>query len=328
MHISLLLTLLLTIFLTYSNSSPLPKMSSIGILISLAKTRFPDASHSHLINQSITPTTRTITIYVELDPKLLSAPHLASWKSIQRILSGLYLAASRKTYGMDLPFIEVDGISCLKIVVLLEWCGYVPTYRHDIIHRLLTHMTPIPSVPTTYPYTIPPVTLDPIDPAPIEYTRVALGGTFDHLHPGHKILLTTALWISQNTSIGVVVFSGPITKRGARWMETIDVRMEGVRDFTGRMRSAGNVDVFELEDAFGPTTTDADIQAVVASLETLKGCEKINVIRGEKGLEPLDIVIIDVLGRESGELGDEEIGDKVSSSWLREWLEAHDGVKW
>lgn len=36
------------------------------------------------------------------------------------------------------------------------------------------------------------------------YPNVVLGGTFDHLHPGHKILLSMGAWIaSRKLIVGV-----------------------------------------------------------------------------------------------------------------------------
>lgn len=39
------------------------------------------------------------------------------------------------------------------------------------------------------------------DDKPELYPVVALGGTFDHLHCGHKILLSMALWITADKLI-------------------------------------------------------------------------------------------------------------------------------
>ena len=42
----------------------------------------------------------------------------------------------------------------------------------------------------------------PVDPSvPPLYPVVALGGTFDHLHAGHKILLSMGAWIAQEKLI-------------------------------------------------------------------------------------------------------------------------------
>ena len=67
----------------------------------------------------------------------------------------------------------------------------------------------------------------------------------------------------------------------------------------------------------------------MASVETRAGCEAVNVRRRENGLAQLGVVLVDVIGRE-GELvgGDGHVfGDKISSTWLRDWLARHDGLE-
>lgn len=114
---------LLSALLVVTTASPAPPMKNIGILISLADTRLPDASHTHLVHQSIDASTRSVSIYVSLEQVLLHAPHLASWKIVQRILSRLYLDASQRTYGIGLPFISVDGLC--KLVYCSDLAGLV-----------------------------------------------------------------------------------------------------------------------------------------------------------------------------------------------------------
>jgi len=41
----------------------------------------------------------------------------------------------------------------------------------------------------------------PVNKEPSTYPVVALGGTFDHLHAGHKILLSMAAWIADTKII-------------------------------------------------------------------------------------------------------------------------------
>ena len=59
--------------------------------------------------------------------------------------------------------------------------------------------------PDDHPLHAVPPPLTPVDPSlPPLYPVVALGGTFDHLHAGHKILLSMGAWIaSEKLIVGI-----------------------------------------------------------------------------------------------------------------------------
>jgi pantetheine-phosphate adenylyltransferase len=56
-------------------------------------------------------------------------------------------------------------------------------------------------------------------------------------------------------------------------METIEQRMEGVREFLELFRPQIEHDVVPISDVYGPTSIDPDIQALVVSKETIAGGE-------------------------------------------------------
>jgi pantetheine-phosphate adenylyltransferase len=55
------------------------------------------------------------------------------------------------------------------------------------------------------------------------------------------------------------------------------------------------MDVVEIQDAFGPTAYDPDIQALVVSRETLSGGQKVNSTRSDERLSQLEVFVIDVI---------------------------------
>lgn len=124
------------------------------------------------------------------------------------------------------------------------------------------------------------------------FSRVAIGGTFDRLHNGHKKLL--ALAAGCTSGVLVVGISGDAllaNKRNASKISSYAVRQQEVLNFLRLVKPLLVVEPVELSDPYGPTVTDASIEALVASSETLPGAEKINKLRKEKGFQPLAVLI-------------------------------------
>jgi phosphopantetheine adenylyltransferase len=164
------------------------------------------------------------------------------------------------------------------------------------------------------------------------YDSVCLGGTFDHLHVGHKLLLhATALLVAdapEQTSELIVGISGdallvkkayaeelqPWTSRARSvisFLETvIDLKASAARypetdstpapkdneEFRAHLRDGRLlVRCVNIPDPFGPTITEEGIRAIVVSAETRSGGAAINKRRGDKGWGPLEVYEIDVL---------------------------------
>ena len=72
-----------------------------------------------------------------------------------------------------------------------------------------------------------------------------------------------------------------------------------------------NFEIKELNDDFGPTNSDRNIQALVVSAETEPKGHEINRIRSRKGFDPLIIVTVTMLKAEDGR--------PLSSSRIRLW---------
>jgi pantetheine-phosphate adenylyltransferase len=128
-----------------------------------------------------------------------------------------------------------------------------------------------------------------------KYRRVAVGGTFDKFHEGHRKLLGRAFQIGQEVLIGVTSdkFGGSKGK-----IEPCDVRMFNLRNLLDQI--GHNYHISRLDESYGPTIHDDDIEAIVVSEETEPTAEKINQIRKKKGMKPLDIITIDMVLAEDG----------------------------
>lgn len=168
------------------------------------------------------------------------------------------------------------------------------------------------------------------------FERVVVGGTFDHLHAGHKILLTmTALLSTRDIVVGV---TGKLcrfcvqptnsphsslddamlqSKKHKEWLEPIEERLDHVRDFCQRIRPNATVSAVPIADPYGPTITDPTLEALVCSQETLKGGHMVNDERRLRNYPPLVLRVIDVISPDDDQTS---MADKISSTWIRHYL--------
>ena len=144
------------------------------------------------------------------------------------------------------------------------------------------------------------------------YNLVAMGGTFDNLHPGHKRLLTAASHVCTGTlTIGVTsdAYLAKKKKSFGEMIEPLSTRVANVIQFLQTINPTLKVEAVGIDDGCGPTIQRSEFQAIVASSETLAGCRYINAIRTEKqGWSALEIVIV--------ARTDE---DNLSSTTIRKW---------
>jgi pantetheine-phosphate adenylyltransferase len=118
------------------------------------------------------------------------------------------------------------------------------------------------------------------------YKKVAVGGTFDKFHDGHKKLLSTAFEIGDAVEIGVTsdAFGG---LKGN--IDSCKERMGNLKSF---FSDKTNFVVIPLNDPYGTTIYDEEFEAIVVSEETEPTAVEINEIRVSKGMKPIDIVVV------------------------------------
>lgn len=92
-------------------------------------------------------------------------------------------------------------------------------------------------------------------------------------------------------------------------------RRDLVRDFLIDIFDGIDYKVVPINDPFGPAIEDSSLECIVVSDETIRGGEKINEIRLQKKMKPLEIVSIKLLSNED-RLNDIE-EEKISSSTRR-----------
>ncbi|EFA07751.2 bifunctional coenzyme A synthase [Tribolium castaneum] len=144
------------------------------------------------------------------------------------------------------------------------------------------------------------------------YNHTVLGGTFDRLHTAHKLLLTeAALRSRRKVTVGVTEESMLPGKILWELIENLDVRIQNVENFLNDICAELDYNVVPISDPFGPSITDPTMEMIVVSEETVKGSQKINEIRLEKQLNPLDVHSVKLIDEPYPNLNEER---KISSS--------------
>jgi pantetheine-phosphate adenylyltransferase len=150
------------------------------------------------------------------------------------------------------------------------------------------------------------------------FTHGIVGGTFDHFHPGHKILLTTTAF-SCTQCILLAVADGPLLskKQYKDHIRPWQQRADNAADFLRLIRPNVEVVVHQLIDPFGPAIDRAEFQAIAITPETEKNALKINEIRVSRGMNALAFLYCVYV--QDGHMDAKDF--KLSSTTLRE-LEA------
>ena len=139
-----------------------------------------------------------------------------------------------------------------------------------------------------------------------------MGGTFDHLHKGHELLIKTALSISNNIVIGLTTKELLANKQYALKLENYETREKNLKKFISSFADVKRVKIIKLSDPYGPPVNDPEYEGLVVSQETYKAGLKMNEIRESKGFKPLTLIVIPIVKDEDNK--------KLSSTSIREQL--------
>ncbi|XVH31446.1 phosphopantetheine adenylyltransferase [Haloferacaceae archaeon DSL9] len=132
--------------------------------------------------------------------------------------------------------------------------------------------------------------------------NVALGGTFDPVHDGHRALFDRAFELGDVT-VGLTSDElAPKTRHVERYVRSYGDRK---RDLVEELEPlAAKYDrSFEVRELREPTgiATEAKFDVLIVSPETVDGGDRINELREAKGNDPLRIEVVEHVPAEDGE---------------------------
>lgn len=149
------------------------------------------------------------------------------------------------------------------------------------------------------------------------FNRCLVGGTFDRLHAGHRLLLDAAVRAAGHVEVHIT--SDKMADQKSVNMQSFETRRDEVLNWAER-HAPRRVSVHELSDVHGPAPHHPEADCIVATPETKAECERINLKRVEHGLPPLHIVEVAHLREVDGAI--------ISSTRIRNGLVDPDGHPW
>ena len=131
--------------------------------------------------------------------------------------------------------------------------------------------------------------------------NVALGGTFDPVHDGHRKLFERAFELGDVT-VGLTSDElAPKTRHVERYVRPYDRRK---RDLEAELapRAEKYDRKYAIRELTEPTgiAVEPEFDALIVSPETRDGGKRINEIRAENGHEPLEVVVVDHVEADDG----------------------------
>jgi pantetheine-phosphate adenylyltransferase len=132
-----------------------------------------------------------------------------------------------------------------------------------------------------------------------KFKTVAVGGTFDEFHKGHRALLKKAFEVGNRVLIGLCTdeFAKKLWK--PHKVASYEERLEELKKILRKQGVLHRAEIMPLNDPYGVTLSKGCVEAIVVSRETEPRAHEINEKRKAMGLSPLHVVVIKMVPAEN-----------------------------
>lgn len=152
------------------------------------------------------------------------------------------------------------------------------------------------------------------------YNKVAFGGSFDHMHVGHNLLLTTAALSCKNKLYIGITGDKMLKKKedlnNAFLLQPFEFRKRQVINTIRTIGFKNEIIIKKIEDTLGGTGTDEELDALVVTEETLNGGLLVNTVRRNNKIKEVDLLIARLVFYK----GQMTVENKISSSKIRQGI--------
>ncbi len=123
------------------------------------------------------------------------------------------------------------------------------------------------------------------------YGKVWTGGTFDHLHDGHKELMARAFEAGDFVLVGITADEVVQGKAHAELIQTVEERQAALEAHLAETYGRDRFEVVVQGSVYTEASLDPDLEANVLCYKTKQHFDDINERREARGLRPLEWVM-------------------------------------
>jgi len=132
-----------------------------------------------------------------------------------------------------------------------------------------------------------------------KFKKIALGGTFNRLHPGHRYFLSLAKYYGKIAIIGLCSDQMvKARKKNFKKIQSFKKRRRILKNYLKKISLRSKI--VEINNVYGPAVKDKEVEAILLTEETFPNGIKINKIRKKNKLKELHYIILPYLLTKTG----------------------------